>query len=75
MIPHIGWEWMVKGFVIVAFGGMGSIPGAVIGALVLGLAESFTTLGLGAVWVWPIWFIMFLVLLLLRPQGLVGGRN
>ena len=55
MIPHIGWEWMVKGFVIVAFGGMGSIPGAVIGALVLGLAESFTTLGLGAVWVWPIW--------------------
>lgn len=75
MIPHIGWDWMVKGFVIVAFGGMGSIPGAVVGALVLGLAEAFTTLGLGAVWVWPIWFIMFLVLLLLRPQGLVGGRN
>jgi len=75
MIPHIGWDWMVKGFVIVAFGGMGSIPGAVVGALVLGLAEAFTTLSLGAVWVWPIWFIMFLVLLLLRPQGLVGGRN
>lgn len=75
MIPHIGWDWMVKGFVIVAFGGMGSIPGAVLGALVLGLAEAFTTLSLGAVWVWPIWFIMFLVLLLLRPQGLVGGRN
>ncbi|MBN2051825.1 MAG: branched-chain amino acid ABC transporter permease [Spirochaetales bacterium] len=75
MIPHIGWDWMVKGFVIVAFGGMGSIPGAVVGALVLGMAESFTTLALGAVWVWPVWFIMFLVLLLLRPQGLVGGRN
>lgn len=75
MTPHIGWDWMVKGFVIVAFGGMGSIPGAVVGALVLGLAEAFTTLSFGAVWVWPIWFVMFLVLLLLRPQGLVGGRN
>lgn len=75
MIPHIGWDWMVKGFVIVAFGGMGSIPGAVVGALVLGLAEAFTTLSIGALWVWPIWFMMFLILLLLRPQGLVGGRN
>jgi branched-chain amino acid transport system permease protein len=75
MTPHIGWDWMVKGFVIVAFGGMGSIPGAVLGAVVLGLAESFTTLSFGALWVWPIWFVMFLVLLLLRPQGLVGGRT
>jgi branched-chain amino acid transport system permease protein len=75
MTPHIGWDWMVKGFVIVAFGGMGSIPGAVLGALVLGLAEALTTLSFGALWVWPIWFVMFLVLLLLRPQGLVGGRT
>jgi branched-chain amino acid transport system permease protein len=75
MIPHIGWDWMVIGFVIVAFGGMGSIPGAIVGALVLGVIEGMTTLYMGAVWVWPIWFIMFLILLLLRPQGLVGGRT
>jgi branched-chain amino acid transport system permease protein len=75
MIPHIGWDWMVKGFIIVAFGGMGSILGAVLGALVLGLAEAFTIHFIKAVWVWPIWFIMFYVLLLIRPQGLVGGRN
>lgn len=75
MTPHIGWDWMIKGFIIVAFGGIGSIPGAILGALVLGLAEAFTTLSIGAVWVWPVWFIMFFVLLLIRPQGLVGGRN
>ncbi len=72
--PHIGWEWMVKGFVIVTFGGLGSTSGAVVAALILGLVEAVATLYFGAIWVWPIWFVLFLIVLLLRPQGILGGR-
>ncbi|MCS7247455.1 MAG: branched-chain amino acid ABC transporter permease [Anaerolineales bacterium] len=73
--PHVGWEWMVKGFVIVTFGGLGSTSGAVVAALVLGLVEAVATLYFGAIWVWPIWFVLFLIVLLLRPQGILGGRT
>jgi branched-chain amino acid transport system permease protein len=75
MTPHIGWDWMVKGFVIVVFGGLGSVTGAILAAFILGLAEAVITLYLGPMWVWPIWFGMFLIILLLRPQGLMGGRT
>jgi len=74
LTPHVGWEWMVKGFVIVAFGGLGSTNGAIFAALILGLVEAIVTLYLGAMWVWPIWFAIFLVVLLIRPQGILGGR-
>jgi branched-chain amino acid transport system permease protein len=74
MNPHIGWEWMVKGFVIVCFGGLGSTSGAIYAAIILGVVEALATLYLGAMWVWPIWFMIFLVVLLVRPQGILGGR-
>jgi branched-chain amino acid transport system permease protein len=72
--PHIGWEWMVKGFVIVTFGGLGSTNGAIFAALVLGIVEALVTLYFSAIWVWPVWFVLFMVVLLVRPQGLLGGR-
>lgn len=75
MNPHIGWDWMLKGFVIVCLGGLGSVVGAVYAAFMLGLIESVVMLYLGALWVWPIWFFLFLVILLLRPHGLAGGRT
>jgi branched-chain amino acid transport system permease protein len=74
MTPHIGWEWMVKGFVIVSLGGLGSATGAIYAALILGTVEALATLYLGAIWVWPIWFTMFVIILLVRPQGILGGR-
>jgi branched-chain amino acid transport system permease protein len=74
MTPHIGWEWMVKGFVIVTFGGLGSTVGAIYAAAILGIVEALASLYLSAIWVWPIWFAMFLIVLLLRPQGIAGGR-
>lgn len=72
--PHIGWEWMVKGFVITTFGGLGSTSGTIYAAIILGVVEALATLYFGAIWVWPIWFAMFMIVLLLRPQGLLGGR-
>jgi branched-chain amino acid transport system permease protein len=72
--PHIGWEWMVKGFVIVSFGGLGSTNGAIFAGLILGIVEAMVTLYIGAIWVWPIWFAIFMIVLLIRPQGILGGR-
>jgi branched-chain amino acid transport system permease protein len=72
--PHIGWEWMVKGFVVVTFGGLGSTTGAIFAGLILGMVEAMVTLYLGAIWVWPIWFVIFMIVLLIRPQGILGGR-
>ena len=72
--PHIGWEWMVKGFVITSFGGLGSTSGTVYAAIILGVVEALATLYFGAIWVWPIWFAMFMIVLLIRPQGIAGGR-
>lgn len=74
MTPHIGWEWMIKGFIIITFGGLGRIQGAVIAAFVLGLVEAFVTLHAGALWIWPAWLSLFVVALMVRPQGIMGGR-
>jgi branched-chain amino acid transport system permease protein len=46
-----------------------------LAAFILGLAEAVISLYLGPMWVWPIWFFMFLIILLIRPQGLMGGRT
>lgn len=75
MTPHIGWEWMIKGFVIVAFGGLGSVPGAIVAAFLLGVVEALVTLYLGAIWIWPAWLLTFIVALWLRPQGILGRRS
>jgi branched-chain amino acid transport system permease protein len=75
MTPHIGWEWMIKGFIIVAFGGLGNVPGAIVAAFLLGSIEALVTLYLGAIWIWPAWLLTFIVALWLRPQGILGGRT
>lgn len=75
MTPNIGWEWMIKGFIIVTFGGLGNVPGAIVAALVLGLIETYVTLFMGAIWVWPAWLATFIIALWLRPQGILGGRT
>lgn len=74
MTPHIGWEFMIKGFIIVTFGGLGNVPGAVVAAFVLGMTEAMVTLVGGSLWVWPGWFIIFVLALSFRPQGILGGR-
>ena len=75
MTPTIGWDWMVKAFVIVVFGGLGSIMGAFWAAFIMGIAEAFTSLYLNPLWVWPVWAAIFVVVLLIRPQGILGGRK
>lgn len=71
--PFIGGYWVFKALLVVIIGGLGSIPGAVVGGLVLGLVESFTSAALGGVSE-AIGFAIVIVILLLRPRGLLGRR-
>jgi branched-chain amino acid transport system permease protein len=62
----------LKGFTAAVLGGIGNVPGAVLGGLVLGLAESFTSVYLSATFRDVIAFLLLILILLIRPHGLLG---
>jgi branched-chain amino acid transport system permease protein len=59
---------------IIVLGGMGSLPGAVIGALCLGVAELMTVTYIGPEWATGVPYAFVFIVLLLRPQGILGTR-
>jgi branched-chain amino acid transport system permease protein len=65
----------LKGLAVIIVGGMGSLPGALVGGLLLGLAEVFAVQYIGSSWRDLIAFGLLFVILLLRPQGIFGGRK
>src|SRR5881409_2819368 len=71
--PAMGALPVVKAFIIIIVGGMGSLPGAVLGGLLLGGVEGLGTLFMGSAAVNILGFLMVIVVLLVRPRGLVGG--
>ena len=75
LTPQIGWGWMFKGFIIVVFGGLGNIIGAIFAGLIMGLVEALITLYGSQLWVWPAWFVIFLAILLIKPEGLFGKKS
>ena len=70
----IGALFLVKAFIIVVLGGMGSIPGAAIGGLTLGITENFGSMYFpdGSSYRDAFGLVIFLIVLLYRPQGLFG---
>jgi branched-chain amino acid transport system permease protein len=75
LFPSVGDDYTLKAFVIVVLGGMGSIEGAAIGGLVLGVAESITSLYLGNEWALAVDFVLFLLVLSLKPSGIFGRQR
>ncbi len=65
----------IKAFAVIIIGGLGSIPGAIVGGLLLGIAESFAAFFLGAAWKDAISFILLTLVLLLKPTGIFGGEE
>jgi len=64
-----------KAFVICVIGGLGSVPGALVGGLALGLIESLSSYWFGPQQAILIGFLIMLVLLVVRPTGLVGRKG
>ncbi|MEA4893717.1 MAG: branched-chain amino acid ABC transporter permease [Oscillospiraceae bacterium] len=69
--PFLG-NMVVKGFVASVIGGLGSLPGAIMGALLLGIMEVVFTVMVGDILSPAVIFVITLVFLLLRPQGISG---
>jgi len=73
--PAMGTGYTVRSFAVTVIGGLGSFPGALLGALVLGMAEVFTGYLASAQVANGIAFLLFLAVLLTRPQGLFGRKT
>jgi branched-chain amino acid transport system permease protein len=75
--PMVGFKLSLKAFCILVLGGLGNIPGALFGSLILGLTESFvgTYVPQGSGWAEGISFILIMVILIIKPTGLVGTRR
>ena len=72
IFPTIGGWAVLKGFIVVILGGLGSIPGAVIGGLALGVIESLAGGYISLGFAQAIGYAIIIVVLLFRPQGLFG---
>ena len=70
----LGWQYGLNAFIAAIIGGIGNIPGAMLGGLLLGL---FNALGAGYVssaWQVAITFFLLILILLIRPGGILGER-
>jgi branched-chain amino acid transport system permease protein len=75
LYPTVGELLIVKCFVIVVLGGLGSVPGAIAGGVLLGVVESLGAVYVSSTYKDGIGFVLFLLVLLYRPSGLFGvGR-
>ena len=70
--PHAGLQPLIKGLIVALLGGLGSIAGAMIGAVIIGFAEALTAELLGGQYVLMIQFGLIIMILLMRPRGISG---
>ncbi len=73
--PYIGSIPAIKAFAIVILGGLGSIPGAIVGGLLYGIVENMATFTLGGAWKDAISFVLLIIVLIVRPTGLFGEEG
>jgi branched-chain amino acid transport system permease protein len=73
-LPGSHYVWISRLLGIIVLGGMGSLPGAVVGALLIGVGETMTTTYIGPEWATAVPFVVIFIVLLARPQGLLGAR-
>ncbi len=73
--PYFGFVFSLKALIAVAFGGIGSVGGAMFGGILLGVIESVSSYTISGGWADAISYGAFLLVLMFRPQGLFGRTN
>jgi branched-chain amino acid transport system permease protein len=70
--PAMGTDPLLRAFVVVVFGGLGSLPGTILGAYVIGMIEAFASYYIGIYWTPVVLFVVLIAILVVRPTGLMG---
>ena len=70
--PFMGFDLLLPLFAAAILGGIGSVPGAFAGALIVGLGEAMTVQLVGAQWRAAVAFLVLIAVLLIRPSGIAG---
>jgi len=73
--PEMGQVWTFKSFLVIVLGGAGNYPGALLGGMLLGLVEQLAALFLTTQLSEVVAYLLLVVVLLVRPTGLLGGRQ
>ncbi|NIN53345.1 MAG: branched-chain amino acid ABC transporter permease [Nitrososphaeria archaeon] len=73
--PQVGLVFIIVAFVAVVLGGLGNYVGALFGGIIIGITESVGVLIIGSGLKQTVYLIIFVIILLFRPQGLLGGRR
>lgn len=71
--PFLGDRWLINAFVVVVLGGLGSFPGAFLGGMIIGFVQVFGIFYLSGSFYQVVIFAIFIVVLLIKPEGLLGG--
>jgi len=73
--PEMGQTWTFKSFLVIVLGGAGNYPGALLGGILLGLIEQVASLFLTTQLSEVVAYVLLVAILLVRPTGLLGGRQ
>jgi branched-chain amino acid transport system permease protein len=72
--PAAHWGWIARLMAIIVVGGLGSVSGAALAAVLLGIIESLVLVTLDATWAALVFYAFLFLTLVFRPQGFFGGR-
>ncbi|MEN6437066.1 MAG: branched-chain amino acid ABC transporter permease [Syntrophobacter sp.] len=75
IFPSVGTNFGLASFVVVVLGGMGSMTGALLGGLLIGLVETLSGFFIDAALKQAVYFVVFIMVLVFRPTGLLGQRG
>jgi len=75
VFPTVGLNFVLIAFVIVVLGGMGSIEGALLGGICIGVVQSMSSYYIAPAFGQMFFFILFLLVMIFRPSGLLGQRG
>ena len=75
IFPTVGLQFALVSFVVVVLGGMGSMTGALLGGLLIGLVETFSGFFIDAALKQAVYFVVFILVLAVRPTGLFGQHG
>jgi branched-chain amino acid transport system permease protein len=75
VFPTVGLNFILIAFVIVVLGGMGSVEGALIGGILIGIIQNVSAYFVAAAYGQMFYFLLFLLVMIFRPSGLLGQKG